>query len=58
MLVYECMVYGLCNLEHILKASSHHACLENIWFVGWKFETVGARAGRTNKLYITIYEWL
>ena len=37
------------------KPSSHHAGLENIWFVVSNFETVGARGRHTNILYYFIY---
>ena len=43
-----------CNLGHILTPSLHLAGLENVWFVGSNFETVGARRGHTNKLYYFI----
>ena len=48
------MVCNVCNLRHILKPSLHHVGLENIWFVGSNFATVGARGGHTNKLYYFI----
>ena len=49
--VLKTMLFGVCNLGHTLKPTARHAGSENIWFVRFNLETLGARREHTNKLY-------
>ena len=56
------MVCRVCNLGHILKPSSHHAGLENAWFVGYAviLKPFSHRAGSENIWFvgcITLTQW-